>query len=472
MRQKIKLFVTLLLLCLSTTAWAQYTYSLTLDPNYEGAESVSIPVEYGVSGYQYKLSNFVPTSSFGSDFIRDGHSIVGWALSPTEPIKYAPNATVTMTGSLTLYAVWDHGLLYTITSESHKTVELTGYLGNKPTGVLEIPASVTLSGNVYAVTSIGNDAFKNCDGIITVTFAAGSQLTSIGDYAFYDCEGLTSITIPASVTTIGKSAFEYCTQLGTVTFAVGSQLTSIGNNAFRGCYGLTTVTIPASVTSIGDKAFDTCFNLTTVTIQGNPAIGDGAFPACATVMMNLTANEGATDEYWMTFYNKNYNFQADANTQIFKASLSGTTLALTELTTDKIVNADKPVILKSTSGPISLTLVSSGGSNNFDGNNLQGVSDAAGKSGSTNDIYVLNKKTAGVGFYKLATDKTLGVGKAYLQTTSSSNFFGMEEETTGVKSIDNGKLIIDNYYDLSGRKVEKPTKGLYIVNGKKIVFNR
>ena len=25
------------------------------------------------------------------------------------------------------------------------------------------------------------------------------------------------------------------------------------------------------------------------------------------------------------------------------------------------------------------------------------------------------------------------------------------------------------YYDLSGRRVEKPTKGIYIVNGKKVV---
>ena len=44
-----------------------------------------------------------------------------------------------------------------------------------------------------------------------------------------------------------------------------------------------------------------------------------------------------------------------------------------------------------------------------------------------------------------------------------------DDETTGIKSINNGKLIMDNYYDLQGRRVAQPTKGLYIVNGKKVI---
>ena len=46
------------------------------------------------------------------------------------------------------------------------------------------------------------------------------------------------------------------------------------------------------------------------------------------------------------------------------------------------------------------------------------------------------------------------------------------DETTGVKTIDNGQWTIDNgaVYDLQGRKVTKPVKGgLYIVNGKKVI---
>jgi len=54
--------------------------------------------------------------------------------------------------------------------------------------------------------------------------------------------------------------------------------------------------------------------------------------------------------------------------------------------------------------------------------------------------------------------------------------FGDGDETTGIISIDNGQLIIDNsmdaWYTLDGRHLTgKPTaKGLYINNGKKIVI--
>ncbi|MBR0048273.1 MAG: hypothetical protein IJP74_02995, partial [Prevotella sp.] len=42
--------------------------------------------------------------------------------------------------------------------------------------------------------------------------------------------------------------------------------------------------------------------------------------------------------------------------------------------------------------------------------------------------------------------------------------------TTGVGSIDNGETASDSYYDLQGRKIEKPVrKGLYIRGGKKVV---
>jgi len=48
----------------------------------------------------------------------------------------------------------------------------------------------------------------------------------------------------------------------------------------------------------------------------------------------------------------------------------------------------------------------------------------------------------------------------------------------GIEEIDNGQLIMDNgqwtmgnaIFDLSGRRVKTPTKGVYIVNGKKVLY--
>lgn len=352
-------------------------------------------------------------------------------------------------------------------------------------------ASVTIPASV---TSIGYAAFQLCT-MPSVTFASGSQLTSIDGYAFEECPNLTSFTIPDGVTSIGNSAFMGCANLASVTIPVSvetiddyafslctgltsitipASVTTIGKYTFKGS-GLTSITIPNSVTSIGEEAFSECENLATVTLNSNPKIGADAFKNYTnpTVTMNLMANS-ADEKYWMTFYNENYNFQANTNTQVFKAALSGTKVLLTELTTDKIVNKNNAVLLKSTASPIVMTLTATNSENVFTGNDLNGVSDPAGKT-DDGKMYVLNYTAAnGVGFYKLATGRKLGVGKAYLSYSGggASNFFDIDDD--GTTGIDNGQLTIDNsdkvFYDLNGRRIMNPTKGLYIVNGKKVLL--
>ncbi len=45
-----------------------------------------------------------------------------------------------------------------------------------------------------------------------------------------------------------------------------------------------------------------------------------------------------------------------------------------------------------------------------------------------------------------------------------------DDETTGIKTINNVKSTINNVFDLQGRRVATPQKGLYIVNGKKVLI--
>ena len=303
-------------------------------------------------------------------------------------------------------------------------------------------------------------------------------VTSIGNYAFSLCEYVTSgVSIPASVTSIGNYSFNYCS-MTSLTIPSNSSLETIGSFAFN-CAGFGSVTIPASVKSIGNNAFDGSAALTTVTLNSNPFIGESAFYSSTAVTMNLTANGPVDGAYWATFYNKNYSFEADANTQVFKAALSGTALTLTELTTDKIVNKDNAVILKSTASPIVMTLTTDG-SNDFTGNSLQGVDNPDGKTAADpSTTYVLNNGSNGVGFYKLTAGKTLGVGKAYLtySGTTAPGFFGLDVDNENTTAINEHELnesheLSGAWYTLSGVRLNaKPTqKGLYIVNGKKIMI--
>ena len=319
------------------------------------------------------------------------------------------------------------------------------------------------------VTYIGNLAFYNCKNMTSVVFP--SSLTGIGNYAFMYCSGLTSVTIPDNVKTIGNSSLSYCTGLTSLT--IGNGVTTIDNLAFEFCSKLSSVVIPSSVKSIGHRAFYHCGKLGTITFNSNPYIDTEVFneiAASATITMNLTAN-AAGGANWMTFYNKNYSFEADENTQVFKAELSGTTITLNEVT-DKIVDKGTAVVLKSTGNPV-MTLTTSA-STNADANSLDGVSDAEGTT-SDGTMFVLNyKEGTGVGFYRLQSGKTLGVGKAYLTYDGAlaPNFLGFGETTSINEELrmKNEEFATAPVYDLQGRRVAQPAKGLYIVNGKKVII--
>ena len=95
------------------------------------------------------------------------------------------------------------GIYYNI---SETTATVTS--GNKYSGDIVIPESITFENSKYSVTSIGGTAFFGCSGLTSVTIP--NSVTSIGDGAFRECSGLTSVTIPNSVTSIGDGAFEYC----------------------------------------------------------------------------------------------------------------------------------------------------------------------------------------------------------------------------------------------------------------------
>lgn len=92
--------------------------------------------------------------------------------------------------------------------------------------------------------------------------------------------------------------------------------------------------------------------------------------------------------------------------------------------------------------------------------------------------YVLtNKKADGtigpLAFYKVNSIGTwCAAGTAYLKVAKVGGApdyipFG---ETTGIENVSHEAVINNQYYTLDGRRVAQPTKGLYIVNGKKVII--
>jgi hypothetical protein len=88
--------------------------------------------------------------------------------------------------------------------------------------------------------------------------------------------------------------------------------------------------------------------------------------------------------------------------------------------------------------------------------------------------YILNNKDGNVGFYS-ANGQKVGAHRAYAHVLtpnsgSTQSFISINPgEESGIENVSNS-AVENNVYDLQGRRVAQPQKGLYIVNGKKVII--
>jgi len=111
----------------------------------------------------------------------------------------------------------------------------------------------------------------------------------------------------------------------------------------------------------------------------------------------------------------------------------------------------------------------------FDGSNADYVTGNKMEGSATeeteiaaNDGYILSNGA----FHPSNGQGKLAAGKAYLHIAVTDNAPALSmdfgEGTTGIQNIE--RIVTGNqYYTLDGRRVAEPTKGLYIVNGKKVI---
>ncbi len=117
------------------------------------------------------------------------------------------------------------------------------------------------------MTSIGDNAFSGCTGLVSVTLP--NTLTLIDAWTFNECTSLTDVSIPPSVTTIATSAFWGCTAL--TSLAVPDAVTTIETFAFYGCSALTDIAVGRSVSDIDMYAFQECSSLVSIDVDEDNA---------------------------------------------------------------------------------------------------------------------------------------------------------------------------------------------------------
>lgn len=102
--------------------------------------------------------------------------------------------------------------------------------------------------------------------------------------------------------------------------------------------------------------------------------------------------------------------------------------------------------------------------------NALGHSAGAAKTLAESEGYILARGNDGIGFYVTAAG-TLAMNKAYLNLENNASL-SVEirfEGTTAIEDVEVEEAEVKAIYDLQGRKVENPTKGIYIINGNKVL---
>ncbi|MCF0182977.1 MAG: hypothetical protein HUK01_01405 [Bacteroidaceae bacterium] len=184
--------------------------------------------------------------------------------------------------------------------------------------------------------------------------------------------------------------------------------------------------------------------------------------------ITFKADSKGTGNY-ATFYNY-YPTAVPAGATAYTASNSATAgyITLNELA-EGIIPAQTAVVLKSetlTSATLHTGLQTA--DIDVSTNILQGtlIDDF-----NPGNIYVLSGTAAdGVGFYKLKDYEDIPAFRAYYSSTSSAPaFFFGNGPTTAVELNAATATAEGKAFDLSGREVNKAARGLYIINGKKVV---
>ena len=378
------------------------------------------------------------------------------------------------------------------------------------TGNLTIPNSVTtigfsafyrctgFTGNLTisnSVTTIESSAFYNCDGF-TGDLTIPNSVTTIGNWAFYNCSGFTgNLTIPNSVTTIGESAFYNCKGF-TGNLTIPNSVTTIEESAFSGCTGFTgEVSLPKSLKKIGTGVFSSSNNIHTVKFQSLPK-GISGNLGSRTMIVNLTDDSYISGQasgfvevisYTRTMTSNwgtlvlpySLTLTGDEPYRLYTIeNISGEELVLKQL--DGEVAAGTPCVVKRngteaklTFGPNYATLNMAIETQNVGGMTFSGTYWTK----EVNSGYVISKNS----FWNVEELKNSTSVKgakvrpfrAWLDGTSAKAparlSMRIDDNTTGINATEVLDALNDaeaEYYDLSGKRLDEPQKGVNIVRMK------
>ena len=388
------------------------------------------------------------------------------------------------------------------------TIEKSAFYGcTGLSGNLTIPNSVTtigesaflkcsgFTGNLTipnSVKTIEKLAFRGCTGFkgdLTIP----NSVTTIGESVFFGCTGLSgNLTIPNSVTTIGETAFSNCIGF-TGNLTIPNSVTTIGNFAFSYCIGFTgDLSLPKSLEVVGSRSFEFCNKIQSIKFQSLPE-GISGYLGVRTKTVSLSDDSYISDKANGTVDAISYTRTMTSNwgTLVLPYSLTltgnepyrlysidnmtGEELVLKQL--EGVVAAGTPCVVKRNGSEAELTFGANKAALNMaiDGKNVDDMTFSGTYwTEEVNSGYVISKNS----FWNVEELKTSSSVKgvkvnpfrAWLDGTSANApaqlSMRIDGSTTGIDAIDALNDAEAEYYDLSGKRLDEPQRGVNIVRMK------
>ena len=269
---------------------------------------------------------------------------------------------------------------------------------------------------------------------------------------------------------VGLSASDYSGS-GTITYIVS------GSDATSQTLDFTEKTVKTGY--IVPKSGNTSITKVEVIYSNSVVIKD----YCTTVpTATITLNGACTDgEKIYGTYSNSSAFIVPGDLTVSEIKVNKGNLSITNYTTGAVVPANTGVMISSTtSGDHTVALTTEAGTSVLGEDNMMKASSVAMTQSDTKFYRLTMHNGTDIGFWWGAADGAafdIAANKAYLAVPTSAlatarqgfSLFG-EDEVNGIDNPQLSTLNSQPIYSLSGQRVEKAKKGLYIVNGKKCVI--
>ena len=402
---------------------------------------------------------------------KNGYTLTGWNDGTN---SHALGEVVTLTGNATMTAEYTANAAWLDDSQS-QTVVTWAFSANPYVHVENATGyyvqQATINGNSVDIpmyiTSRSADTGYNSNG----KFATSNGQVQ----ARY-----TKLTIPAikgmTVVANAKSGSTY----------IFRNFIKLGDNYPDGSTTEDAAAASATYTYNGENGtVDICIYgntiyLSSIVVTYPKHIPEPADPTTSGDYVYLTTS--ANMEGWRTFFDETQAYTVDENTTVYVAQTSAGKINVVSFTGG--IPANTPVILHTSSSADSykMTLTKVAALDLSVPTNILKATTAASTDLSAGTYRLGYKSTNGVGFYSYSS-ATAPAGIVYILKSDVTgggapgflDFFIADDNTeggeaTGIDAVEKAQKEDGVYYNVNGQRVAQPTKGLYIVNGRKVVI--